>query len=147
MIFTYLFHNPANGLTKIGRTRSPISRFNTLNREESGILIPKCVLEGDVEMSLHKRFVEFRVVGEWFQLSDSVVKEFVELPNNVFREGFTGLPAFDATKSVYIGPETHEALRKLAKELGHPITWIAEQAIQKEIQVLTRKSETKKVKS
>ena len=85
--YTYLFFNPADGLTKIGRSNSPLKRLVRLSEGCKSKLVPLCIFDDDRECELHMEYEKFRVHGEWFQLPDYVRESFgmiepSELPTN-----------------------------------------------------------------
>ena len=70
---TYLIKNKRNGFYKIGKSKRPFKREKTLQSQEPLIEIIK-VFNKDVESELHKLYSEFRIRGEWFDLSKIQVK-------------------------------------------------------------------------
>lgn len=65
-MFTYFAHRPSNGLTKIGRSKNPRSRFYAFAAEGKVDLIG--LANGDREREMHDRYDSFRVRGEWFNI-------------------------------------------------------------------------------
>jgi len=66
--FVYMMRH-ANGLTKIGRSKNPKARENTLQAEDPRLQIvfqKQC--DGHIETRLHGIFDSVRVRGEWFCL-------------------------------------------------------------------------------
>ena len=57
-----------NNLYKIGYSKKPNLREKTLQSEKPSIKMVK-VWDCDIEKKLHKLYDEFRVRGEWFNLS------------------------------------------------------------------------------
>lgn len=92
MKYTYFFHNPDSGLTKIGKTSQPAARFKAIRSQEKVKLVSKCLLKGDCELRMHARFVEFRVIGEWFRLDDETLSKIQSMPGNLITDAFTGFP-------------------------------------------------------
>lgn len=68
--FVYLMRNARNGMTKIGWSKTPSLREKTLSSEEPEISM-FAYWEGTVknERDLHAVFRDYRVRGEWFDLS------------------------------------------------------------------------------
>ena len=65
---TYLMHDILRGFYKIGKSRNPKVRENTLQAELPTIQLTH-VIERDIESYFHKKFNSKRVRGEWFSLS------------------------------------------------------------------------------
>mgnify|MGYP001563209798 CR=1 FL=1 len=57
---------------KIGRGQDAIKRMNSLQCGSSKKLSLLKVLEGDLETELHRKFEDWRIRGEWFQLSQPI---------------------------------------------------------------------------
>ena len=70
---TYLIKNRRNGFYKIGRSKHPLKREQTLQSEEPDIVMVK-TWDKDIESLLHKDYKDYRVRGEWFELSKAQVK-------------------------------------------------------------------------
>lgn len=70
---TYLIKNRRNGFYKIGRSKDPLKREQTLQSEEPDIVMVK-TWDKDIESLLHKDYKDYRVRGEWFELSKVQVK-------------------------------------------------------------------------
>ena len=70
---TYLIKNRRNGFYKIGRSKNPLKREQTLQSEEPDIVMVK-TWDEDIENKLHIEYKEYRVRGEWFKLSKAQVK-------------------------------------------------------------------------
>ena len=70
---TYLIKNRRNGFYKIGRSKDPLKREQTLQSEEPDIVMVK-TWDKDIESLLHKDYKDYRVRGEWFELSKAQVK-------------------------------------------------------------------------
>ncbi len=69
--FVFLMYNKRSGLYKIGHSKNPEFRENTLQSEEPEIeLLASCLGTRNDERKLHVRFSGFRVRGEWFALSE-----------------------------------------------------------------------------
>lgn len=70
---TYLIKNRRNGFYKIGRSKDPLKREQTLQSEEPDIVMVK-TWDEDIESLLHNDYKEHRIRGEWFELSKAQVK-------------------------------------------------------------------------
>ena len=70
---TYLIKNRRNGFYKIGRSINPLKREQTLQSEEPDIVMTK-TWDEDIENKLHIEYKDYRVRGEWFELSKAQVK-------------------------------------------------------------------------
>ena len=82
---TYIATNPDSGLLKIGRSRSPEHRMNSL--QTGAAVKPQLllVIEKDVERELHARFAALRVFGEWFR-DDGRIAEFIAITRQQLRQ-------------------------------------------------------------
>jgi hypothetical protein len=74
---TYLIASHDGKAVKIGKSADPRNRARELQTGHPLRLKIVLVLDMDVEKQLHARFAKDRLVGEWFQLSDSI-REFIE---------------------------------------------------------------------
>ena len=72
-IKTYLIKNNRNGFYKIGRSINPLKREKTLQSEEPDIVLVK-TWSRNIESKLHIEYKDYRVRGEWFELSKAQVK-------------------------------------------------------------------------
>ena len=70
---TYLIKNRRNGFYKIGRSKEPLKREKTLQSEEPDIVMIK-TWDEDIESKLHIEYKDYRIRGEWFELSNTQVK-------------------------------------------------------------------------
>ena len=72
--FVYLAKNSRNGLYKIGYSKNPEQRENTLQSEEPEISM-EAIYDGTrkIEEELHQKFSAKRVRGEWFKLDEGDV--------------------------------------------------------------------------
>jgi len=70
---TYIIKDKSNGLYKIGRSINPIKREKTLQSEKPNLELVK-TWDTDIENTLHNDYKEFRVRGEWFNLSKVQLK-------------------------------------------------------------------------
>ncbi|MFF4337128.1 GIY-YIG nuclease family protein [[Kitasatospora] papulosa] len=67
---TYLVGVEGSPQTKIGRTTSTLkSRMSQLQTSHHARLLPLLDVEGDYEGALHSRFADYRMRGEWFDLT------------------------------------------------------------------------------
>jgi len=72
-IKTYLMKNNHTKLYKIGYSKNPKHREKTLQSQEPNIKMVK-VWNKNIEKKLHKLYSEYRVRGEWFDLTPIQVK-------------------------------------------------------------------------
>jgi len=77
MKFTYLFYCVATGLTKIGKTRFPLTRFKALGGKSRLVVVG--LIEGDSEKEMHKKHHAERAHGEWFRLSGAQLRGYIRL--------------------------------------------------------------------
>jgi hypothetical protein len=74
--FIYLMKDEINGYHKIGRSKTPHKREKTLQSEKPSItLVYSCKANIDEESLLHKKYNEYRIRGEWFNLSEEQLQE------------------------------------------------------------------------
>lgn len=73
---TYLIKDGL-GFTKIGKARSPKFREKTLSSQVPTIEL-FAICEDDIESKLHKKYSKYKVRGEWFDLSVSLIKSIIE---------------------------------------------------------------------
>jgi hypothetical protein len=66
--YTYLMKNKRNGLYKIGKSVNPRVRERTLQSEDPDIILVK-KWDYEIESYLHKEYSDYRVRGEWFNLT------------------------------------------------------------------------------
>lgn len=75
--FVYLLQSPT-GAYKIGKTKTPNDRLRTFSVKMPFEVAYVCVIEtldmNGLERSLHLRFAEKRLNGEWFSLTDADVE-------------------------------------------------------------------------
>jgi len=72
-IKTYLMKNNHTKLYKIGYSKNPKHREKTLQSQEPSIKMVK-IWNKNIEKKLHKLYSEYRVRGEWFNLTPIQVK-------------------------------------------------------------------------
>tara|TARA_R100000951_G_scaffold57000_1_gene47848 strand:- start:7 stop:510 length:504 start_codon:yes stop_codon:yes gene_type:complete len=70
---TYLIKNNHTKLYKIGYSKNPKHRERTLQSQEPNIKMVK-IWDKNIEKKLHKLYSEYRVRGEWFNLTPIQVK-------------------------------------------------------------------------
>lgn len=74
--FIYLMRDNATGHIKIGTSKNPKFREKTLLAQVPKIeLIFSCYGTFNVEKVTHEKFSQFRMRGEWFDLSDGQIEE------------------------------------------------------------------------
>lgn len=72
--FIYLLLDERSGYVKIGRARDPSARERTLQSENPCVLmIYRGPADASLENELHEEYAEFRVRGEWFNLSKTQI--------------------------------------------------------------------------
>ena len=72
----YLMRNKRNNYTKIGFSKNPKYRESCLQSEEPEIeLLASFKASMEIEGRLHEQYAEFRIRGEWFELSDKHISE------------------------------------------------------------------------
>lgn len=74
---TYFIKDPSTGLIKIGRSINPKERLSSIQCGSGVKLELMAVIGKDVERKLHKRFAEYRQVGEWFEDRDGLIAEYI----------------------------------------------------------------------
>lgn len=77
----YLFFNTENRNLKIGRSLNPKNRLKQLNTASSDkieclFVIPN---KGVLESEVHGKFEKFRLNGEWFEHSESIILFFEKM--------------------------------------------------------------------
>jgi hypothetical protein len=79
--WVYLIHDPFTGLYKIGRSDDPSKRLRDLSRQQTILaapaeyrLIDAWLVPLETESALHIKFAEYNRRGEWFELSEGVVR-------------------------------------------------------------------------
>ena len=70
---TYLIKDNHTKLYKIGKSKNPKHREKTLQSEKPSIKMVK-IWNKNIERKLHKLYSEYRVRGEWFNLTPVQVK-------------------------------------------------------------------------
>lgn len=80
--YSYLMIDENTGLYKIGKSYKPTYRERTLQSEKPTVsLVHKWPESIASESSLHSKYSDKRVRGEWFSLTQQDVKEILELVN------------------------------------------------------------------
>lgn len=72
----YFIENEYNGLIKIGKSKSVMERMKSLangHKDDALCLLGRVEGYTEKEAELHDMFREFRVKGEWFTPSDSIL--------------------------------------------------------------------------
>ncbi len=72
---TYIIFDPLSRLSKIGRSTNYKYRVMKINTDNSTSIVLIVLIKKDVENLLHKKYLKYRVFGEWFYLSDRVLNE------------------------------------------------------------------------
>lgn len=74
----YLIHNPTNSTVKIGVSKSPYQRLQSLQGATADKLELVAVIKGgpQKERELHQQFEEFKLRGEWFRSSFEIFLAF-----------------------------------------------------------------------
>lgn len=77
----YLIHDTVLNALKIGRSKSPKKRLETLQTSTANRLDLICVAEkiGNFEKSVHDKFKHLRLASEWFQYSGEITNFFNSL--------------------------------------------------------------------
>lgn len=74
--YVYIMFNKHNKYHKIGRSIKPEYRERTLQGQEPDIeLVEKWIASAEVERTLHRKYKEKRMRGEWFDLTENDVEE------------------------------------------------------------------------
>jgi len=74
--FIYLMHNGRTNLVKIGKSKNPVFREKTLQGEDPDVtLIAVWEAQDQIERTLHEKYRQTRIRGEWFKLSFQDMKE------------------------------------------------------------------------
>lgn len=76
--FVYLMVNKRNKYVKIGWSKNPTHREETLQAEDPDVeMLYKFPAIFSTEKQLHEKYAEFRVRGEWFQLNEVHIHQIV----------------------------------------------------------------------
>ena len=78
---TYIVFNPKSKQIKIGKSKTPENRIRTLETQAGAEFEVLALIESDLELKLHKKFAEYRTVGEWFEDRDGVIREYAKTLN------------------------------------------------------------------
>jgi hypothetical protein len=150
-MFTYLFKRQSDGLVKIGKSSSPISRIESLSRTH-GKLDPLAVMAGDVEIKLHRQFHGLRIKGEWFSLGDQDISIFANSEDNLITYNNDGNPILpgsiyenntNSCVNLKIDEETHRRLKMEAAKNGRLVGHLASELINAALDAITRVTATK----
>lgn len=121
MMALYLIR-AANGLTKIGRARSPKHRLCRMRSESPVVLelIHESLVEDapGAEADLHAEFAAKRSHGEWFSLDDA------DIAGIRSRFPTSDVPRSAGIRHVLLGlwPHQAETIRAAARATGLPVT-------------------------
>jgi hypothetical protein len=84
--YCYLIEDIRDGSCKIGKSNDPQRRYNTLKTGNPSIkLIGVNRLREDF---LHKKYLQFRTTGEWFNFTEEIKKEVYELFRPLQKENY-----------------------------------------------------------
>lgn len=76
--FLYLIKDHTRGFIKIGFTKDVAGRYNQLRTANAGIeLLYSWPGDTDMEYSLHQKYLDRWVDGEWFLMSDKEVRGLI----------------------------------------------------------------------
>ena len=75
---TYLIKSIDTGFTKIGRTSNIKDRIEKLKLDYGNVYL-YAIADRDIERRLHKIYELYRMDGEWFNLSDKIINEIVDV--------------------------------------------------------------------
>jgi len=73
---TYLMTDKKKGIFKIGKSKNPKIREQTLQYEKPTIKL-LAICEQLVEKTIHKEYEMYRIRGEWFKLSNQQIQDIV----------------------------------------------------------------------
>ena len=74
---TYIVRNNTNGLIKIGQSRDVEQRVRSLSTMAGSELEILCVIDGNIEGELHRKFSGYRTTGEWFDDRDGQIMAYI----------------------------------------------------------------------
>ncbi len=78
--YIYLMFNNQNKYYKIGRSKIPEYRERTLQAQEPDIsIMAKWIVNKPLEKELHKKFIDKRLRGEWFDLDEEDLAEISKI--------------------------------------------------------------------
>lgn len=77
-IKTYIIRNNTNGLIKIGRSRDVEQRVRSLSTATGSELELLCTIDKDIENELHRKFSNYRTMGEWFDDKDGKIVSHIK---------------------------------------------------------------------
>ena len=76
--FVYLMLNKRNQYVKIGWSKNPTYREETLQAEDPDIeLLHKFSATFSDEKAIHQKYSEFRIRGEWFRLNEVHIRQII----------------------------------------------------------------------
>lgn len=75
---TYLVKSKETGFTKIGRTSNIKNRIERLKLDYGDVYL-YAIANRDIEKRLHRMYELYRMDGEWFNLSNKMVDEIVDI--------------------------------------------------------------------
>ena len=90
----YILHDPISGWYKIGKSKNAIKRKKDIERGTVAnfyfaaifhLCIENSSTESKLECELHRRFEDFRVAGEWFNLTDKHLNEAINYANENYK--------------------------------------------------------------
>jgi hypothetical protein len=76
-LVTYFFLDAAAGRLKIGRSTNVKERLRTKSHEVGAELVLVATIPGDEEATLHFQFAHARLKGEWFNVMDPALSEYL----------------------------------------------------------------------
>ena len=86
--YIYIAYNKYTNLYKIGSTKNPELRFKHLSLS-NGVEIEKIFLSKEtiyyiqIEMRTHKKFIDYKALGEWFKLNDNAKSAIEYIINRI----------------------------------------------------------------
>jgi predicted small secreted protein len=94
MKYIYLIKESENNYYKVGVSSNITQRIKQLQTGFAGTieLIEKYPSEYShkIEKSLHRKYNQYNIKGEWFNLPDSVINDFIK-DCSVYNKGFTSI--------------------------------------------------------
>lgn len=74
---TYIAIDSSTGYVKIGKSMNPDSRIKTLVTANVHIKL-YAIVNGDYEKELQKKLIDYKISGEWFEISHEILNEITE---------------------------------------------------------------------